>query len=280
MRCYRPADNPAVPMPCPPRMATALLALPLGAAGFTLEAGPAAGRYDSVERLGGMAVLNRETGSLRGAVLAARAEGGPLAFGLRVERLAGTVAYEGRTQIGLPLSTETRLVRRSAEITLAPADPWPLFGLQWRPALGWQGLRVHRAIQPSAVSTALTETLRRHALGLSMQAAATAGRLAWTAEAGGAWPVSQRLAVDSFGVLDRFALQPEGGDRLTLRLAVAWALGGGWRLQAEGGRERDRVGASPAALVTRGGVPAAISLYPGSRQWSGRAGLAIVHTWP
>lgn len=266
-------------MPVLPRAAAALLCLPLAAGAFTLAGGPVAARYDSVERLGGVLQLNREQGRLRGFALAAAADAGPVTVDLRVERLAGTLGYDGFTQFGLPLQTSTRLVRRTADLALAPAQAWSVGPLALRPALLAQTLALQRAIQPSASSAPLTETLRRHALGLQLAAEAKAGPLALGATLAGAWPLSQRIAVDSFGVLDPFVLHPAGGDRRALRLAASWPLAGGWSLEAEAARESDRFGESPAVLATRGGTPAALALYPGSRQWTSRAALALRHAW-
>lgn len=262
-----------------PRALAPLLMLPCWAGAFTLDAGAATAGYDSVERLGGVLELNREQGRLNGGTLSAAADAGPLALALQFEQLAGTIGYDGFTQFGLPLQTATRLQRRTVGVALAPAQAWSAGPVLLRPAVLAQTLRLRRAIQPTASTGALTETLTRHALGLQLAAEAPAGPVLLSATLGAAWPRSQRLAVDSFGVLDPYTLHPGGGDRRALRLAAAWPLPGGWRLVAEAAREGDRIGESPAVLATRGGTPAALALYPGSRQWTGRAAVSIGHAW-
>lgn len=266
-------------MPTLPRAALALLCLPLSAAGLTLGGGPVGARYDSVERLDGVVTLNREQGRLRGAALSASAEAGPVTVELHGERLSGTLGYDGFTQLGLPLQTTTRLVRSGGGLALAPARAFALGALALRPALVAQTLRIERAIQPTATTSALTETLQRHALGLRVAAEVPVGPWVLGATLGAAWPLSQRLAVNSFGVLDAFTLHPDGGDRRALQGQAVWHMGQGWSLVAEAARESDRIGASAAVLATRGGAPAALALYPGSRQWTTRAGLGIRHAW-
>jgi hypothetical protein len=223
-------------------------------------------RYDARETAPSGFVLNRDSGVLRGGTLALQATVGGWRPGLALQALDGTLQYDGRTQIGLPLQTRTGLQWRRATLTLAPAAPVPLGPLVLQPQLALAHLRLARAIAATPISLPTTETLHATTLGLGTTATWTTGPLAWQLGLDGRRPLRQRLEVDTFGVLDAYALRPQSRWSTQLLGALAWSPQPGWTLRLAARREALNLGASPAALVTSDGQPAAVSAYPGSRQ--------------
>ncbi|WP_425257941.1 hypothetical protein ACPOLB_20770 [Rubrivivax sp. RP6-9] len=223
-------------------------------------------RYDARESTPSGFVLNRDSGVLRGGTLALHAAVGAWRPGLALQALDGTLRYDGRTQIGLPLQTRTGLQWRRAAWTLEPAASVALGPLALQPRLSLARLRLERAIAATPVSLPTTETLQATTLGLGATATWTAGTLAWQAGLDGRRPLRQRLEVDTFGVLDPYALRPQSRWSTQVLGAVAWTPHPGWTLRLGARREALNLGASQAALVTADGRPAAVSAYPGSRQ--------------
>ncbi len=266
-------QSPAHPCPGP---GTGLLRSVAAVSLLCAAAGPAAAlelalqaehwRYDARETAPSGFVLNRDSGVLRGGTLALHTAVGAWRPGLALQALDGTLQYAGRTQIGLPLQTRTGLQWRRAALTLAPAAPLPLGPLALQPQLALAHLRLDRAIAATALSLPTTETLQATTLGLGMTATWTVGTLAWQLGLDGRRPLRQRLEVDTFGVLDPYALRPQSQWSTQWLGALAWTPQPGWTLRLGARREALNVGASPAVLVTSDGRPAAVSAYPGSRQ--------------
>ena len=223
-------------------------------------------RYDARETTPSGFVLNRDSGVLRGGTLALHAAVGAWRPGLALQALDGTLQYDGRTQIGLPLQTRTGLQWRRAALTLAPSAFVPLGPLALQPQLALGHLRMARAIAATPVSLPTTETLQATTLGLGAAATWSSGTLAWQLGLDGRRPLRQRLEVDTFGVLDPYVLRPQSRWSTQLLGTVAWSPQPGWTLRLGARREALNVGASQAELVTADGRPAAVSAYPGSRQ--------------
>jgi hypothetical protein len=238
--------------------------------------------YAAAERLG-RTVLNREQGRLAGGRVALRRGFGFGEVGgevrAEVEQARGEVAYTGFTQFGIPLATSTRLrIDRQAVGVAVPRGVSLGFGeLGFDAAL--EHLRVDREITATPRTGALRERLR---LGV-----ARVGAL-WSAPGPGParlelalhWrqPWSSRLRVDTAGVFDPYRLRPDRAGWAAAEVAGRWPLGAGVALDAGFGFEQPRFGASPSVVVTRGGRPAAVSSYPGSRQTWRRFALGLDFT--
>ncbi len=249
--------------------------LPCTAAAQTLALGWDEAGYDAVEKTPGGFVLNRDRGTLRGPTLRAGADAAGLRLGAEASQWRGTPGYEGFTQIGLPLATGTQLRWRRAALSVEPAEPWSAAGLLWRPGLALATQQIRRAILASPISSAATETLHRQSAAASLALERPLGAVTLGAGAWAAWPLRQRLDVDTFGVLDRYDLEPDGGKAGALTLSIGARLAPGWAILVHAAREVHEFGASAAVLVTRGGQPAAVSTYPGSVQRVTRAGVEL-----
>lgn len=267
---------------------SAALAAVLAAAGpagaLELAAVPGTARYDATEKAQGGFVLNRDRGRLHGATLRLSGRGELAGTGIDIAlegtRLEGGPGYTGLTQIGLPLSTGTR--QRWQQWTLRAGPVLPVDGAAWQlqPALTIGGVRSERAILASPISSPTTETLTQRRAGAALALEHRRGDLAWRLQVDAAWTWRSRLDVDTFGLLDRYALHPDGGRSRAGTLAARQALGAGWWLGFEWRRSVHVAGPAPSVLVTRGGQPAAVSTYPGSRTWLGEAGVVLARAWP
>lgn len=255
-----------------------LLACPAGAArvAWSLSAWAEAGRYAAQEPASGTP-LNREDGTLAGAGL--RLALAAAGHGLQVQatRLQGDVAYDGRTQVGVPLRTRSDLQLDRLRLEWAPSMLATEGAAgRWQLSVGLGRQRLDRGIRASANALPLREVLTNTTAGLA---------LAWQAALSGAtslhlraqldWPLSQHLRVDSFGVLDVYRLRP--GPRLQsgLSLELLHGLDTNWALVLRARIDAGRVGASEPVLVLRDGRPAALSRYPGSRQRASSLALGL-----
>ena len=224
-------------------------------------------RYHSRETLAGGELFNREDGALQGGTLAVGAPAFGARWQLQATRLAGTVAYEGRTQFGFPRGTATRLQLERLGLRVTPQVRLPLGpgSLGWQAGLGAQ--RIDRAIQASLLSLPATEVLHSRVLDLGLDWRQDLGH-AWQWQAGLAthWPLWQRLRVNTFGEFDPFSLRPGQRGWTSAELALQWAWTPAVALVAGLRAEGLRFGPAAAAAITRGGQPAGVSSYPGSTQ--------------
>lgn len=236
-------------------------------------------RYEATEPAPGGGVFNRETGRLQGWRLELRGSAGAWGWLAAAGDDEGLLRYEGRTQLGLPLTTETALRRRQAEATgwrrIALAD-----AVEGRIGLGAGEWRIARAIQPTVISAGLDEALRlRQALlvaGIGWQAAPS-----WRLQAQARLlrPLQRRLHVDGQFVFEPVTLEPAARTSSAWDAALHWAPQPGWQLELGVHGERLRVGESPGQVVWRRGLPVAEVRFPGSAQrslrWQFGAAIAL-----
>lgn len=272
-------------LPCPAAALAAALIGGLPPAARALEAGVAAGAVQvrADEQLQG-AAFNAERGTVDGATAWVRHARGPFGLELRAEGERGSLAYDGRTQFGLPLQTRTQWRR---EALAFGAHAWGAVpglpdALQLGAALQLRSWRSRRAIQPTFFTSELIESFSVADAGFGPVL-----RWAWGGDATARWqldarwltvrPHRQVLRVDAPGVFDPVALAPARRSGRQAELALAWrpAPGGwgAWQLQASWGHERFRAGPSDTALVQRGAVPVGLVLYPGGTV--GRTSLVL-----
>jgi hypothetical protein len=247
--------------------------------GFALFAGPASAEatvdveielkvasYRAEETLPGGFVFNREEGTLPGLTLAVGQSVSNWAYSLGFDYYGGSVGYEGFTQVGLPLTTRTDLDIGRLRAEVGPGTDWPLGvgSLDLRVGLSYAWIR--RGIQPARASLALTETMRWTDVHANLNWRIADGPWAFSAGATVAWPIAIELEVASGGVFDNYALKPGRELQGGWRVAVQRELPSWGRLELAVADEILRFGASEAVVITRAGVPAAISSYPGSKQ--------------
>lgn len=169
--------------------------------------------------------------------------------GLRAEAgiAGGTLDYDGRSQGGASLTTETR--HRDADLTLA----WrPLAPASWGEA--WVVLRAARElrdIRSTRAAGGLRETSTLVLPGVRWSRAFAGAGWNWTPSVELRTSVSHRVHVDYEGVFDNQDLH--GGHRNEVALALtAWAPSSPWRWSVEWTRVRQR--ASDSDTVRRAGV--------------------------
>ena len=183
----------------------------------------------------------------------ALANGGGLRVDLGVA--GGELDYEGRTQSGEPLTTDTR--HRDIDATLA-WRPWP--SASWGEA--WLVLRAvqqRREIASTPTVGGLDETATLLLPGLRWSHAFNAGSWNWRPSLELRTSVWHRLDVDYRGVFDSQDLQ--GGRRNELVLGVeAAAAASPWSWSLEWTRARQR--ASERDTLHRGGVAIGTVVQP------------------
>lgn len=228
--------------------------------------------YSSSEpdALGGS--LDREDGILEGAWL----RSGVRWRGLRVQAeglfASGSVAYTGRTQLGLPIESRTSLVVGDLGINaLYPLGCWPVFlGVTVR------SRRVNRTIEATAITQSLHEILTQIEVGpLVATDVPLPFALELAAQASAAGTLLSRLDVDFLDTYDggRLRLPMSFGGRAAVTLSRA--LGPVEAAFVEVGGEVIGPASSKDAPLTRGGVPVGLYHYPGSTQSTGWLGAGI-----
>lgn len=228
------------------------------------------GHYHAVERSPAGAVINTESGSLPLLTVGARWRQAPWFAEMEATSGANTIAYDGFTQLGLPLQTQTRL-------HLGQWAAWAGYALadtaagQFSVVAGLAQQRLDRDILPGLGSLPLRETLdtTRLVAGVrwrspSLQAF---GRPVALNAAFDALPaLRSRLAVDSYGLYDPVTLAPGRGIDWHLQLRGDIQVTPQASLWLGLGYQSFKPGASATAIWTRNGVPAVTVRYPGSKQ--------------
>jgi hypothetical protein len=161
---------------------------------------------------------------------------------------AGSLAYRGQTQAGVPLATDA--AHRDLEL-----------GLHWRPLpearwgeawLGLAALQQRRLIASQPAARGLRETSTLLLPGLRWTHALDAGGWRWQPALEVRTSVHHRLDVDFGGVFDGAAL--DGGRRRELLLALdAAPAASPWRFGVTWSRARQS--ASRVQTLARGGAP-------------------------
>lgn len=249
--------------------------------GFSLGVARGEMAYQSVERSTAGGVINQEQGYLPLIVTTVgwqSVEGWSLHG--RYSRAKGDVAYQGYTQIGIPLSTQTQLAVHQTELQWR--DRWPVSGsLSWQPNVGVSHVRVDRNIQPALGSLPLQEVLdsTRLAAGMSLhqrwsrpEVVGSMRPMQWSVGVDVLTAVRNRLAVNSFGQFDPITLAPARQTDWRWHAHAQWALSEHAMFSMGVVQERLQPGGSAVEVWRRDGVPVAGVRYPGSqqhlRQWT------------
>lgn len=166
--------------------------------------------YHSSESTAGGSILNQEEGWLSGIAIGMGTDGARGRWTLQAGYERGEPGYRGVSQAGASLNSTTELQVRRLGLRWAP--PWQARVL----AVTLDGYaelthqRIDRAIQPTAQSLALRERMDTTWLrGGAMLHAPFAQAWSVQAHAQLAWPLAQRLGVDTSGIYDPFTLTPQ-----------------------------------------------------------------------
>lgn len=223
--------------------------------------------YASTERLGSV-VVNRESGNLTGAAvrLGLDLRAGTLALAL--QQTGGTLNYRGLTQFGLPLQTQTQLRMDLVGLTVSPAwSQMTLADARLTAQFGVQLLRIDRQIEPTAKSARLQEQLRLDLLVVGLRwRHPLSDRTELNLAVDWSQPVRAALRVDAGGVIDTHTLRPRHRGWPAADVALHRTLGGGLSASIGLRLEQPQIGSAPAVVITRQGLPAGLSAYPGSHQ--------------
>lgn len=249
-------------------------ALPVAAAP-ELRAWLGSAQYRADERWPDGRLFNAEHGRVRlaGAGLTLRLPQGGAALDLDITQARGALAYQGQTQLGVPLATRTRWHEDRATLLGRVTRPLPAAaGPGWQAAasLGLRSRSALRAIQPTAFTTPLDEQLdATEALaGLALHGRARLAGLNLGARA--EWrlsrPLAQRLAVEAPGGFERVDLHPARRSGQLKSLQFAWYSESGPALHWTWSTETLRPGRSQGVLAFRGRVPVGEVTFPGSAQ--------------
>lgn len=247
---------------------------------LTLEVQPLRQSFHAVERSGSGQVFNREDGVLTGQQLGLVLHS-PWPAWLTWQQADGLLHYQGHTQIGLPLRTQTQWRRQQWQAgvdspTLPLMTGWAA-GLTARVGVfageQWQ----QRHILPGVWSTALTEDLRWPHLGaqLHLDAALTPQLAFWSRWALHHGP-GGHLAVNFHGVADPAQLRPGAGWGQRIELGIQGQLATRLRWRVGVLRQQDRLGDSPSVPYQRGGHTQGSVYYPGAVQLQRGMGLSLL----
>jgi len=235
-------------------------------------------RFQGTESSASGQVLNRDQGPLagwRGAWVAAQR-----GWWLSASRLEGEPDYRGRTQIGLPLATATRQLQHDWRVG-GPLGQASVAGGQLQWALEGARRRQWRDIQPTPLSTRLTERLQWWQLGLQ-------GKASWPLEwlpdveawGQGAWSRGwcEQLRAD-FHLAGEPAVtvRPAATMARSLSWGARWAPAPAWSLELAWHDERLHHASSPAQPYWRNGQVVGSVTYPGSRQRLSGYTLGVVY---
>jgi hypothetical protein len=267
-------------------LAAAALLRPGAAAAqeLVLQLGALRQQYESTERLSSGAAFNQESGALRGprGDIALRHAG--WSYALSAQRASGTVRYDGRTQIGLPLQTTTDLRHTAWSAHVGHA----FFGGALELAAGIGERDIDRRIQPTApgpFSPLGSQGLNERLHSTEWRVAARAGLpLLWdgrvSLEAEWLRNVDARLRVDTLGTFDTTRVRVPDWSGWAARLAWSQPLAKHWALLVQYEWHRFDPPASGTQRLTRGGVDAGVSLrYPGSAQRLKTWLVQVVASW-
>lgn len=240
------------------------------APGFTLGLALGQAQYRATERnvLGN--VTNQESGSLPHAMVTGRWQQGEWFAEAALSVARHDVAYQGFTQIGIPLATTTALA--IAQSGLQGGRRWRSTGsTQWQVSGGLERLQIQRHILPALGSSPLREVLTttRAVASVAVEQdllAALGAPIVLSAGLDVMPTVRSRLDVDSFGVFDPITLQPAHSTDWRVKLKTALAMSRQATLWLGYTHESLQPGGSSLEVWTRGGVPTAGVRYPGSQQ--------------
>lgn len=245
---------------------------------LSIGAGVVHQNYRATERFESGAVFNEETGALRGARAEVGAQRGAWGFSLEGMQTSGTLDYDGRSQIGLPLQTQTDLRHTAWSAFVVRRFLGEL--LELGGGIGGREMdRRIRSTPPSALYPFGTQGLNERLQSTEWRLAA---RVYWptmfgrfSIEGDGLRNVNGRLKADFLGTFD--VRQVDVPDWSTWVARVGWTHRfGAVQLRAYYEWQRFDVPASGTYPLTSGGNDAGATFrYPGSEQRIQSIGLQL-----
>jgi hypothetical protein len=230
---------------------------------FEVTADTLLANYTSTERRDDGAPFNRENGILTGLSLGATVLRGPWQLELVGTLGVGTIDYEGETQLGLPLASQTHLEHAQLEVSpVYQIGKTPLFF-----GASLQARRIDRRIEATPIAEGLHETLSQVQLGPQVGARwdfRFGLRAVVFAEA--LWAFHSVLDVDFEGMFDNGHLSLPGNYAARGGLAVSYPVFRNLAVAAEASAESFSPARSGTVPLTADGVQVGIYNYPGSVQ--------------
>ena len=238
---------------------------------FTLGLALGQTQYRATERNALGNVTNQESGSLPRAMVTGRWQHGEWFAEAALSVARHDVAYQGFTQIGIPLTTTTALAMTQSG--LQGGRRWrSSSSAQWQVSSGLERLQIQRHILPGLGSSPLREVLTTTramasvAVQQDLPATWVSAPVALSVGLDVMPALRSRLDVDSFGVFDPITLQPARSTDWRVKLKTELALSRQASLWLGYMHESLQPGGSSLEVWTRGGVPTAGVRYPGSQQ--------------
>jgi hypothetical protein len=226
-------------------------------------------KYDAKEFSTTGAVINRERGHLPFIQLGLRYTLSDSYFIDTSVRYADQkIRYDGFTQIGIPITTQTQLAWHQATVNLGYRLRWSdRQSLEYSIGIGQR--RLDRDIRPTLGSLPLREIMSTSQLNLSARWHQQLGtQTQWHAGIAVQPSLRQNLRVDSYGIFDPITLQLSKHLDSRLFAGFTHSFSTTWRVRGELGMDRIQPEASSTEIWRKNGVPSASVRYPGSKQKS------------
>lgn len=254
------------------------------AADVVIDVAPIRTDYRATERSVNNTILNEEIGVLQGLSLRTELRRSVDRFAFDVSNLQGTINYQGATQIGLPITTNTNLRIVDYAFSYESYDrPVSELGGAWL----WSGIvslgsrHIERDILPTLVSTALTETLtwRYARLGTRMEYLIF-DKISVDAHATFERGLKGVLDVNFHGLADNTTVYPSDANGYGIGVNVQWRAARHITIGASYDLHDQKYGASPTQNLTQSGVPIGQLRYPGSKQILKTFGVHLIADLP
>jgi hypothetical protein len=239
---------------------------------FEAEGGAEVADYTSTERAPSGGVLDRESGALGGGSLSAGLSWRHWRLELAASLVLGTINYQGHTQRGLPLTTQTRL----QHLQLALRPTYQIVSTPFFIGASLEDRTIDRRIEATMLAQGLHETLNQWQLGPLWGARWESSFGLWVELwARVVWTFASTLDVDFEGLYDNGTLSLPSSDAESAAIDLSYAIVPRVSVSAEAKGETFRPAPSASVPLTRNGVPVGIYNYPGSvqDQWSVSIGV-------
>jgi hypothetical protein len=238
---------------------------------FAAELGIAASsqNYTATESLNGQ-FFNRDSGSLSGAALSVKWGNTEQPFNLTLSDHQGALKYFGLNQIGLPVSSFTKLNVYSAELRLPPVISWTEQSsdqaqISVLPLIYTR--TINRDIQSTPLASGLNEKLTQTGLGLTLlydvlRVEKIQLSLSLTAQ----YPIQSRLNARFEKRFDPAVTSPSARPEYLVALTSKLLLVKNVSIVAQLKHHEYRPGQSKGVPLLVDGMNAGSLIYPGSKQ--------------
>ncbi len=229
--------------------------------------------YMSDEYRFGM-LFNRENGTLTGSYLRGGYIKGPWRSVVEYRNISGTIDYQGQTQFGIPIESQTDLkYSQSGILTAYQAGNTPLYA-----GIALRSRDLERRIRATPITQALHETLRQTEWGPVVGAAwDPAENISFSVQFMALITERSTLDVDFLGSYDAGKLTLPRNSSRDLQITLLYRIDPSYSFAIEVCGQRFTPEKSSPALLTTNGIPVGLYNYPGSTQdiWTLGAGAVI-----